>query len=204
MKIIKKNLDKLNEEILKYLKKAIKDNYPDCGLKIQEASYQVNQYYELFFTHQVTLSKEFKKACLRVLSEDNYAYHPILIELAKMRADTKFFESKENMEFVTVLLMEILKLIEQKHDLKAVKDCILLSQTYYILDENNNKIYSFEKLKKYKWIRTIKFWRDFLEYYLSRAFDKFEFDYGLDVRIKDNPPNLKPKVKVYFLVLFLI
>jgi hypothetical protein len=112
-----------------------------------------------------------------------------------MRADSKFFESRENMEFVTELLIEILKLIEQKHDLKSVKDCILLSQTYYILDENNKKIYSFEKLKKYKWLRTVKFWREFLDYYINRAFDKFEFDYGLDVKVKDNPPKLKPKTK---------
>ena len=187
--------NQINEEILKHLKKAIKDNYPDCGLKIQEATYNVNKYYELFFTYQVTMDKQLKEAMLKVLEEDNYAYHSILIELAKMRADSKFFESRENMEFVTELLIEILKLIEQKHDLKSVKDCILLSQTYYILDENNKKIYSFEKLKKYKWLRTVKFWREFLDYYINRAFDKFEFDYGLDVKVKDNPPKLKPKTK---------
>ena len=187
--------NQINEEILKYLKKAIRDNYPDSGLKIQEATYKVHRYYELFFTHEYPINKELKEQMLKVLKEDNNAYHSILIELAKMRAETKFFESKDNMEFVTVLLIEILKLIEKKHDLKAVKDCILLSQTYYILDENNNKIYSFEKLRKYKWIRTVKFWREFLDYYLNRAFDKFEFDYGLDVKVKDNPPKLKQKTK---------
>ena len=97
--------------LLKYLKKAIRDNYPDSGLKIQEATYKVNRYYELFFTHEYPINKELKEQMLKVLKEDNNAYHSILIELAKMRAETKFFESKDNMEFVTVLLIEILKKI---------------------------------------------------------------------------------------------
>ena len=186
--------NQINEEILKYLKKAIKDNYQDSGLKIQEASYQLPPLYEDFFEQRTEINKALKGELLRYLKEDKYSYHPILIELAKMRADSKFFESKKTMKFITVLLIEILKIVEQKHDLKAVKDCILLSQTYYILDKNNNKIYSFEKLRKYKWIRTPKFWREFLECYINRAFDKFEFDYGLDVKLKDNP-ELKPKIK---------
>ena len=190
--------NQINEEILKILKKAIKEHYQDSGLKIQEALYDLPDFYKIFFRRQSKLNKPLKNELLNLLKENNYLYHPILIELAKLRSDTKFFASKEHMEFVTEILFEILKIIHQKQDLNAVKNCILLSQTYYYIDANNKKIYSFEKLKKYKWIRTFKFWRKFLMYYINREFDKFEFEYELDVQLKDNPeltPKIKDKVK---------
>ena len=97
--------------------------------------------------------------------------------------------------YISILLLEILKICEKKLDLKAAKDCILLSQTYYILNEKNNeKIYAFEKIRKNKWIRSAKFWRDFLELYINLEFNKFEEMYNLDVKLKDNP-ELSKKMK---------
>ena len=191
--ISKANL--INDELLKYLRKAVKDNYPDSGLQIQEAEFEVPDVFKHFFNRKVELSKDLKELMLKYLKEDMSLYHKLLIILGKLRADGKLFSSYGHMKFITILFIEILKLSEQNLDYKAVKDCILLSQTYYITDEKTNtKIYSFEKLKQMKWIRTPKFWRDFLDIYINKEFDKFEYLNQLKVKIKDNP-DLEEKKK---------
>ena len=186
--------NQINDDLLKMLRKAVKDNYPESGLQIQEAHLNIPEIFQHFFRLKVGLSEELKNEMLRLLKEDFSLYRQLLIELGKLRADGKLFSSKGHIEFITTLLYEILKMAEIKDDLKAAKDCILLSQTYYTLNEKNEKIYSFEKIKQFKWIRSTKFWRDFLDLYTSLEIKKFEEMYKLDVKIKDNP-ELKGKMK---------
>jgi len=185
----------ISENLVKNFRKYIKENYPDIGLQIQEAYLDIPDIFYQFFGLKVALTDELKNELLKLLKEDISLYRQLLIELGRLRADGKLFSSKEHIEFISILLLEILKICEKKLDLKAAKDCILLSQTYYILNEKNNeKIYAFEKIRKNKWIRSAKFWRDFLELYINLEFNKFEEMYNLDVKLKDNP-ELSKKMK---------
>ena len=185
----------ISENLIKNFRKYIKENYPDIGLQIQEAYLDIPDIFYQFFGLKVALTDELKNELLKLLKEDISLYRQLLIELGRLRADGKLFSSKEHIEFISILLLEILKICEKKLDLKAAKDCILLSQTYYILNEKNNeKIYAFEKIRKNKWIRSAKFWRDFLELYINLEFNKFEEMYNLDVKLKDNP-ELSKKTK---------
>ena len=188
----------ISENLIKNFRKYIKENYPDIGLQIQEAYLDIPDIFYQFFGLKVALTEELKNELLKLLKEDISLYRQLLIELGRLRADGKLFSSKEHIEFISILLLEILKICEKKLDLKAAKDCILLSQTYYILNEKNNeKIYAFEKIRKNKWIRSAKFWRDFLELYINLEFNKFEEMYNLDVKLKDNPElSKKTKSKV--------
>jgi hypothetical protein len=185
----------ISENLIKNFRKYIKENYPDIGLQIQEAYLDIPDIFYQFFGLKVALTEELKNELLKLLKDDISLYRQLLIELGRLRADGKLFSSKEHIEFISILLLEILKICEKKLDLKAAKDCILLSQTYYILNEKNNeKIYAFEKIRKNKWIRSTKFWRDFLELYINLEFNKFEEMYNLDVKLKDNP-ELSKKLK---------
>ena len=185
----------ISENLVKNFRKYIKENYPDIGLQIQEAYLDIPDIFYQFFGLKVALTDELKNELLKLLKDDISLYRQLLIELGRLRADGKLFSSKEHIEFISILLLEILKICEKKLDLKAAKDCILLSQTYYILNEKNNeKIYAFEKIRKNKWIRSAKFWRDFLELYINLEFNKFEEMYNLDVKLKDNP-ELSKKMK---------
>ena len=185
----------ISENLVKNFRKYIKENYPDIGLQIQEAYLDIPDIFYQFFGLKVALTDELKNELLKLLKDDISLYRQLLIELGRLRADGKLFSSKEHIEFISILLLEILKICEKKLDLKAAKDCILLSQTYYILNEKNNeKIYAFEKIRKNKWISSAKFWRDFLELYTNLEFNKFEEMYNLDVKLKDNP-ELSKKMK---------
>ena len=55
-----------------------------------------------------------------------------------------------------------------------VKNCIILSQTFFYLDENNNKVYIFELIKKNNWLRNPKFWRLFIDAMIKQEFIRFQ------------------------------
>lgn len=191
----------LNEDLLKLFRKTIKDNYPDSGLQIQEAILQIPDAFNKFFGLKQEVTEELKEEMLKLLKEDISLYRQILIIMGKLRADGKLYSSKEHIEFITTLLLEILKLAEQKLDYKSAKDCILLSQTYYIINDKNEKIYSFEKVKHNTWIKSSKFWRDFLDSYINIEFKKFEEMYNLSEKLKDNPKfkdKMMTKIKEMF------
>ena len=191
----------LNEDLLKLFRKTIKDNYPDSGLQIQEAILQIPDAFTKFFGLKQEVTEELKEEMLKLLKEDISLYRQILIIMGKLRADGKLYSSKEHIEFITTLLLEILKLSEQKLDYKSAKDCILLSQTYYIINEKNEKIYAFEKVKHNSWIKSSKFWRDFLDSYINIEFKKFEEMYNLNEKLKDNPKfkdKMMNKIKEMF------
>ena len=189
----------LSEDIIKIFRKTIRENYPESGLQIQEAIIEIPEIFQHFFKFRIEISEQLKEEMFRLLKEDIRLYPQILIELGKVRADGKIFSSKTYIEFITALLLEILKIAEQKIDFKAAKECLLLSQTFFIIDEKTHKkIYSFEKIKNYKWLRTSNFWRNFINDSINKEFRKFEFNNDLNVMLKDNPEiseKIKKKVK---------
>ena len=163
----------LSEQIIKIFRKAIKDNYSDCPLQIQEAELEIPEIYQQFFNFQVEVTEDLKNKLISLLKQDLSLYRQILIELGKYRANGKLFASEAHIQLIETLLIEILKISEQKEDYRSAKDCILLSQTYYVTEkETNKKIYAFEKIKKFKWVLSIKFWRNFLDKFINVGFEK--------------------------------
>jgi hypothetical protein len=55
-----------------------------------------------------------------------------------------------------------------------VKNCIILSQTYYYEDDKKEKIYIFESIKNNKWLKTPKFWRNFILYLTEKDLGRFD------------------------------
>ena len=92
-----------------------------------------------------------------------------------MRANGKIYKSKPHIEFLGVILKEILAIAEEKKDYTTAKNCILLSQTYFINDEKTNqKKYLFEKIKNNKWVNSTDFWRVFISNQIKFEFKRFE------------------------------
>ena len=188
----------LSDQIIKIFRKAIKDNYSDCPLQIQEAELEIPEKYQQFFNFQVEVTEDLKNKLISLLKQDLSLYRQILIELGKYRANGKLFASEAHIQLIETLLIEILKISEQKEDYRSAKDCILLSQTYYVTEkETNKKIYAFEKIKKFKWVLSIKFWRNFLDKFINVGFEKYEEMNSMEIKLKNNPKlSDKKKEKV--------
>ena len=191
--IIKSN--QLSEEIIKRMGKYLSVNFPDTSLQIQEAALDIPEIIIDFFEINLELTDDAKNSIIKLIKEDVAIYPQILILLSRLRANSKLYKSKVHIEFLGYILKEILSIAEAKKDYNAAKNCILLSQTYYIRDEKTNqKLFLFDKIKNNKWINSVEFWRVFINNQILIEFKRFESLYPnqkLDL-IKNNT-NLPKK-----------
>jgi len=66
----------------------------------------------------------------------------------------------------------ILKSAEKENNLEKVKNCIILSQTFYYFDLNKQKNYLFGLIKDNNWLKGPKFWRNYIDVTLKIEFKK--------------------------------
>ena len=66
----------------------------------------------------------------------------------------------------------IINTIVRDKDFHSAKNIIILSQTYYYLDNKKKKIYLQERIKKETLFKTPKFWKEYLEYSIEKEIVK--------------------------------
>ena len=165
----------ISDDIIKKMRKYIMDNFPGCNLQIQEAIIELPDIINNFLDIQIELTEDVKNEILKLIKEDITIYPQIITILNRLRANSKLYKSKPHIEFLGIILKEILSIAEEKKDYTTAKNCILLSQTYFIKDEKTNqKIYIFEKIKNNKWVNSTDFWRIFINNQIKIEFNRFE------------------------------
>ena len=189
------NISQLSEEIIKRMRKYLTDNFPDTNLQIQEAALDLPGILNDFFEIELELTDEAKNTIIKLIKDDIKIYPQILILLSRIRANSKLYKSKPHIEFLGYILKEILEIAEEKKDYNAAKNCILLSQTYYIKDEKTNeKLYAFDKIRNNKWTNSAEFWRVFINNQILIQFKRFESLYpGQILNLEENNTNLPKK-----------
>ena len=177
------------------MRKYLTDNFPDTNLQIQEAALDLPGILNDFFEIELELTDEAKNTIIKLIKDDIKIYPQILILLSRIRANSKLYKSKPHIEFLGYILKEILEIAEEKKDYNAAKNCILLSQTYYIKDEKTNeKLYAFDKIRNNKWTNSAEFWRVFINNQILIQFKRFESLYpGQILNLEENNTNLPKK-----------
>ena len=69
----------------------------------------------------------------------------------------------------------ILAISEQEKDYNSAKNCIILSQTFYI-EEKGEKKYLFESIMNNKWLTSNEFWYGVIEKMIQKEFERNEKD----------------------------
>ena len=191
--IIKVSL--INDEIIKQMRKYLIDNFPESDLQVQEASLELPDVINNFFEIQTEITDDNKNEIIKLIKEDITIYPQILTLLNRMRANSKLYKSYQHIEFLGIILKEILTVAEEKKDYNAAKNCILLSQTYYIVDEKTSKkLYIFDKIKNNKWVNSTDFWRVFINNQIKFEFNRFESLYPEQkLNLLNNNTNIDKK-----------
>jgi len=169
------NAYKINEDLLKSLRKIISENFKNSHLQIQESLIELPQILTDYFAITLELTDDNKNEIIKLITEDLTIYPQILTVLSRERANSKLYKSNEHIKFLGVIFQHILEIAEQKKDYNAAKNCLLLSQTYHIKDEETKKKqYLFDIIKTNKWINGEEFWKDFILNQIQKEFRKFE------------------------------
>ena len=107
-----------------------------------------------------------------ILLDKHYNRIIFLQQLNKFRATGKIIIPKKIGEIIAKFFNIILNTVKRDNDIHSGKNIILLSQTYYILD-NNKKKYLQELVWEHQIFQDMKFWEDLLNLEINKEINKF-------------------------------
>jgi hypothetical protein len=77
---------------------------------------------------------------------------------------------------------KLLEHAEKNKLYEYAKNSIILSQTYYYIEENaKDKIFLSEEIKNNKWLTNPEFWRGFIHSMIQAEFERLENDSNLPI-----------------------
>ena len=166
-------------------------------------NYEVILYLKKFFTgicedldmKEEKKRKQFRELCLRIFDEntqnyvkedqdelikfmENQVYRQYFISsLTLQRTNGGYKREKKLFNELIEILKIILEYAEKENNFDNARNCIILSQTFYI-EENKDgkieKIYLMEYIKNNKWLSSPKFWKEYIEDEITK--DKLKFE----------------------------
>lgn len=191
---------RISEEIIRIMRKYLNENFPNCNLQIQEAEIRLPEILNKYFNIEIEMTDSVKNKIIKLIREDSSIYPQILTFLSRNRSNSKLYKSGVHMAFLSYIIKEILQVSEKAKDYMATKNCILLSQTYYIKDEKTNKKeFIFDSIKNNRWLRNPEFWRIFISNTIESEFDRFLLmtngpKINID-KIENIPKSFLPKIQ---------
>ena len=157
--------------IKKYVDRKI---FPDYNYDIELKNFKMNELIkDLFSNKREEINQSIKDTFLDLLEEPS-VYHTFFVILSKLRSNGSFSQPKSLIDLLGQGFEIILSKSKKNKLYDNVKNCIILSQTYYYEDDKKEKIYIFEAIKNNKWLKTPKFWRNFILYLTEKDLGRFD------------------------------
>ena len=92
-----------------------------------------------------------------------------LQQLSEFRNKGKFEISQKTFDIFDKLFNTMINTVQRDNDFHAVKNAIIISQTYYIKGEKeNDKIYLQKRIQNNEIFKSQKFWEEFLEFTINK------------------------------------
>ena len=144
-------------------------------LQLEEKKSQIRKLSLKVFTSNkdFVFSPEEKNQLLDFI-KDNQSRLIFLYTLNKQRTTGKFARSSRLMQDLKDIVNQILEISEPEKDYESAKNCIILSQTFYIEDKEKKKHYLFESIINNKWLTSTEFWYGVIEKMIQIEFEKNE------------------------------
>ena len=188
---------KVYNEMVKTIKKYHNRVFNDYDEKLEEKKNKMRELIYKFFDMNKVTDNEDRKQLLEYI-KDEKTHELFLIVLSKLRTNNRFCREKHLIELVSEILLTILNVAQKNNNYISAKNCVILSQTFYYLDESKNKVYIVDKIKKHPWISSMKFWKDFILIMILKEFKKLEdmnpeskLVIAKNINVTD---NIKPKI----------
>ena len=107
-----------------------------------------------------------------IIYDDTSTHFYLLGMLTSLRGTGNFCKSEEFIKKIGIIFNDLLLNAEKNNNIDIARNCIIISETYYYLD-NNNKIFLKAFIRKNKWLRSSDFWRYFILDSLNKEIIKF-------------------------------
>ena len=156
--------------IKNYVDKSI---FPNYDHDVEFKNYQITDLIKNLFSEKKDEIDADIKDTFYILLEEPSVYKSFFIVLSKLRTNSSFLQKKSLINLLGKGFNIILNK-SKKNIFEDVKNCIILSQTYYYEDEKKEKIYIFEYIKNNKLLKSPKFWREFIQHLIEKDLGRFE------------------------------
>ena len=157
--------------IKKYVNKKI---FPDYKYEDELNNFKMSELIRKLFSNKSEEINSNLKDTFDDLIENPSLYNTLFIILSKLRTNGTFSQSKALISLLGEGFEKVLINSKKNKLYENAKNIIILSQTYYYEDEKKEKIYIFEFIKNNKWLKTAKFWRNFINYMLDNDLKRFD------------------------------
>ena len=157
--------------IKKYVNKKI---FPDYKYEDELNNFKMSELIQKLFSNKSEEINSNLKDTFNDLIENPSLYNTLFIILSKLRTNGTFSQSKALISLLGEGFEKVLINSKKNKLYENAKNIIILSQTYYYEDEKKEKIYIFEFIKNNKWLKTAKFWRNFINYMLDNDLKRFD------------------------------
>ena len=167
---------KINHEIIVAMKTIIPDIMPNFDMEKERKKQELRELSKKIFVTNIPFTDEEKQKLMEYLQQ-KWSQTYFLIYLSKQRTQGRFSRSEKLLKDLAEILNLILKTAEEQNDYEAARNCMILSQTYFYEDKDENgnakKVYLLEYILEYKWLRTPQFWRGLIEEMTSQEIKKY-------------------------------
>ena len=164
--------------IKNYVDKSI---FPNYDHDVEFKNYQITDLIKNLFSEKKDEIDADIKDTFYILLEEPSVYKSFFIVLSKLRTNSSFSQKKSLINLLGKGFNIILNK-SKKNIFEDVKNCIILSQTYYYEDEKKEKIYIFEYIKNNKILKSPKFWREFILHMIETDLGRFNLKKEKDLK----------------------
>lgn len=180
-------------EVLSELKTYLKDVLPSYDLVLEEKKSRIRKLSLKVFTsnNDFVFSPEEKNQLINFIHEKESRLI-FLYTLNKQRTTGKFARSARLMKDLEDIVKQILEISEPEKDYDSAKNCIILSQTFYI-EEKGKKKYLFESIIDNPWLTSKDFWYGVIECMIKKEFERNESS-NKDINANETDDEKKRRV----------
>ena len=168
--------------------------FPNYDYEKEKKNYTLCQMIKQLFNEKDKKDEKLYDDFLELI-KDKDVHKAAFIILSQLRTNGKFVQSKYLIDLFGKAFNILLENAGKNKIYDNVKNCIILSQTYFYEDENKNKIYIFESIKNNKYLKNSQFWRSFINDMIKKEFERFENAFpDSNINIEKNF-NINKKIK---------
>jgi len=156
--------------ITKYIDQSI---FPEYSEEQEKKNYEIYTIIKRLFDQKGEIDPKLSEDFINLINDPSVHKYAFII-LSILRTNSRFEKEKSLIDLLGKGFNILLEHAAKNKLYDNIKNCIILSQTYYYNDENKNKIYIFEYIKNNKWMKSASFWRSFIEDVIKNEFIRFE------------------------------
>ena len=181
--------------------KDFKDFFDGTTLEKEKSKNKIRNWTKKFFEldkKNIDFDKESMEKYYYSTLKIPYTHNSFLKIITDLRSISDFNKNKQLIDLLGEAFKIILAEAKINNDFHNAKNCLILSQTFYYLD-NDQKIYASEYLKKDSWLTEKNFWIGFGSYMIDEELKKLaksnsELNYEDIEKNKKYPEKLCSKI----------